>query len=155
MTSTPMTERMECMETHDKRRTHKQWNPHAPPGKLAGKPPHMTRMVPGFWRQDHVSPGMRKVDTNTRMKFWTPAVLILRHQIRSAITTRTDTRGQDFPKNEIHKCQRQGSDRSLQGKSYVKMVKVLEGCGFVPINTSLVGIVHWYWFGDGMRGEAA
>jgi hypothetical protein len=37
--------------------------------------------------------------------------------------------------------------------SYVKMVKVLDGCRFGPINTSLVFVVDWCWFGGVLHVE--
>jgi hypothetical protein len=39
--------------------------------------------------------------------------------------------------------------------SYVKMVKVLDGCVFGPINTSLVVIVNWCWFVGVVHVEVA
>jgi hypothetical protein len=48
----------------------------------------------------------------------------------------------------------------LDGLSYcifsdVKMVKVLDGCGFGQINTSLVVAKYWCWFGGVMHVEVA
>jgi hypothetical protein len=39
--------------------------------------------------------------------------------------------------------------------SYVKMAKVLDGCGFGPIDVSLAVIINGCWFGGVMYVEVA